>query len=43
MITFDGIKFAQDTAGTLPDSAKGPMLSADAERLPRELKARGVS
>jgi len=42
-ITFDGIKFAADTAGKLPESAKGPKLSADAERLPRELKARGVS
>lgn len=42
-ITFDGMKFAADTAGTLLDSQKGPMLSSDALRLPREIKQRGVT
>ena len=42
-ITFDAAKFAADTAGTLPDDEKGPPLSSDAERLPRELKRRGLN
>ena len=41
-ITFDGAKFAADTAGTLPDDQKGPRLSSDQERLDRELRARGL-
>jgi hypothetical protein len=41
-ITFDAAKFAADTAGTLGDDQKGPPLSSDAERLPRELKKRGI-
>ncbi len=42
-ITFDGIKFGLDTAGQLPASQRGPMLSADSDRLPKELKQRGIS
>ena len=41
-ITFDGAKFAADTAGTLPEDQRGPPLVADTERLERELKARGL-
>lgn len=41
-ITFDAAKFAADTAGTLSDDQKGPPLSSDAERLPRELRKRGM-
>lgn len=39
-ITYDGTKMARDTAGRLPEDEKGPPLSADAERLPRELEKR---
>ena len=42
-ILFDGAKFGADAMGVLPDDQKGPMLSADAERMPRELARRGVS
>ncbi len=42
-ITFDGMKFAADTAGTLPEDQKSPPLNSDAERLPRELKRRGLA
>ena len=42
-ITFDGIKFGMDTAGQLPESQRGPMLSSDRDRLPGELKARGMA
>ena len=42
-ILFDGAKFGADAAGTLSDDQKGPMLSADAERMPAELKRRGIS
>ena len=42
-ILFDGAKFGADAAGTLSDDQKGPMLSADAERMPRELERRGIS
>ena len=42
-ITFDGAKFGADTAGTLPDDQKGPPLSSDADRLPRELARRGLA
>ena len=41
-ITFDGAKMASDAAGTLDESDKTPMQGADTERLPRELKARGI-
>lgn len=42
-ITFDGAKFFADEAGLLDESARGPKLSSDAERLPREIKARGLA
>ena len=42
-ILFDGAKFGADAMGVLPDDQKGPMLSADAERMPRELARRGLS
>ena len=41
-ILFDGGKMAKDTAGTLTDEERGPLLSADAERMPRELAKRGL-
>ena len=42
-ILFDGGKMAKDTAGTLTDEERGPLLSADAERMPRELAKLGLS
>ena len=42
-ILFDGIKFGSDAAGSLSAEQKGPMLSSDAERMPRELARRGLS
>ena len=42
-ILFDAGKFGADAAGALPDDQKGPMLSADAERMPREIERRGIS
>ena len=42
-ITFDGGKMALDTAGTLTDEQKGPMLESDRVRLQRELERRGIS
>ncbi len=42
-ILFDGAKFGADAMGVLPDEQKGPMLSADAERMPREIARRGLS
>jgi hypothetical protein len=42
-ITFDAAKFGADTAGTLPDDQKGPPLSSDKDRLPKELKKRGLT
>ncbi|MCY3646171.1 MAG: hypothetical protein F4Y50_00215 [Dehalococcoidia bacterium] len=42
-ITFDGAKMGMATAGVLPDEQKGPMLSSDAVRLEKELKARGLA
>lgn len=42
-ISYDGLKMAADTAGKLPPEAKGPLLSSDAERLPRELERRGLA
>lgn len=42
-ITFDGEKFAADTAGKLDASKKGPMLSSDAVRMAREIKRRGLT
>ena len=42
-ILFDGGKMAKDTVGTLTDEERGPLLSADAERMPRELAKRGLA
>jgi len=42
-ITYDGTKMARDTAGRLSEDEKGPPLSADSERLPRELRRRGLA
>ena len=42
-ILFDGGKMAKDTAGTLTDEERGPLLSADTERMPRELAKRGLA
>jgi hypothetical protein len=42
-ITFDGAKFAADSVGALPEEQRGKPLSSDAERLPRELKRRGLA
>ena len=42
-ITFDAAKFGADAMGVLSDDQKGPMLSADSERMPAELKRRGIS
>ena len=41
-ILFDGAKFGADSMGTLSDDQKGPMLSADAERMPKEMARRGM-
>jgi len=42
-ITYDGTKMARDTAGKLGDDEKGPRLSADTERLQREIERRGLA
>ena len=42
-LLFDAGKFGADAAGALPDDQKGPMLSADAERMPREIERSGIS
>jgi general stress protein 26 len=41
-IEFDATKFGLDAAGQLPDDQKGPMHSADSERMPAELARRGL-
>ena len=42
-IMLDSDKMAKDTAGELTDEERGPMLEADADRMPRELERRGIS
>ncbi|MFN0095706.1 MAG: pyridoxamine 5'-phosphate oxidase family protein [Dehalococcoidia bacterium] len=42
-ITFDGAKFAMDSAGVLPEDQRGQPLSSDADRLPKLMKERGLS
>ncbi len=42
-ITYDGAKMFADAAGMLAPEARGPRLSSDAERLPAELKRRGLA
>lgn len=41
-IEFDAMKFGLDAAGQLPDDQKGEPKSADAQRMPAELKKRGL-
>jgi hypothetical protein len=41
-ITLDSGKMGRDSAGQLSDDERGPMLEADAERMPAELKRRGL-
>ena len=41
-ITYDGMKMFADQAGKLPPEQRGKPKSSDAERLPRELKRRGL-
>ena len=41
-ITLDSDKMAKDTAGELTDEERGPLLEADAKRMPQELKRRGL-
>jgi hypothetical protein len=42
-ITLDSDKMAKDTAGLLSDEERGPLLEADAKRMPAELQRRGIS
>jgi general stress protein 26 len=41
-ISFDSDKSARDRIGELPDEEKGPLLSADAERMNKERSRRGL-
>ena len=41
-IMLDSDKMAKDTAGELTDEERGPLLEADAQRMPDELKRRGL-
>jgi len=41
-IEFDATKFGLDSVGQLPDDQKGPMQSADSERMPAEIERRGM-
>ena len=42
-IMLDSDKMAKDTAGELTDEERGPLLEADAERLPKALEQKGIS
>lgn len=42
-ITYDGVKMFKDQAGVLDESEKTPRQSSDAERLPAELRRRGLT
>ena len=42
-IMLDSDKMAKDTEGTLTDEERGPLLEADAVRMPAEMKRRGLS
>ena len=42
-IMLDSDKMAKDTAGKLTDEERGPLLEADAKRMPEELKRRGLT
>jgi hypothetical protein len=39
----DSDKMAKDTAGELTEEERGPLLEADAKRMPGELAKRGLS
>lgn len=41
-ITFDGEKMGKDTRGELSDEERGPLLEADAVRMPEEIRRRGL-
>ena len=41
-IELDSDKMAKDTAGQLAEEERGPMLEADAKRMPQELKRLGI-
>jgi hypothetical protein len=42
-IELDSDKMAKDTAGQLSDEERGPLLEADAKRMPEELKRLGIA
>ena len=42
-IMLDSDKMAKDTAGELAEEERGPLLEADAKRMPQELSRRGLS
>ena len=42
-IMLDSDKMARDTAGELTEDERGPLLEADAKRMPKELEKRGLS
>jgi hypothetical protein len=42
-IELDSDKMAKDTAGELSDEERGPLLEADAKRMPEELKRLGIA
>ena len=41
-ITLDSEKMAKDTQGLLTDEERGPLLEADRDRMPAEIKKRGI-
>ena len=41
-IMLDSDKMAKDTAGELTEEERGPLLEADAKRMPKELERRGI-
>ncbi len=41
-IMLDSDKMAKDTAGELAEEERGPLLEADAKRMPKELERRGL-
>ena len=42
-IMLDSDKMAKDTVGKLSEEERGPLLEADAKRMPKELERRGLS
>ena len=41
-ITYDGVKMFKDQAGVLDESEKTPRKSSDSQRLPEEIRRRGL-